>query len=119
MTTSEKPSEDPVLGRWLGGRFRVLSRIGEGGMGSVYEVVDRGGQRFAAKVVSGETVAKTTAVPARGSDADWKRVLQRFVREAAAAREVRHRHVATTIELGVDEELGLPFIVMELLHGTD
>src|SRR5688500_11489919 len=76
-----EPAEDPVLGRWLDGRFHALSRIGEGGMGSVYEVVDREGRHFAAKVVSGETVAKSAALPARGSGADWKRVLQRFVRE--------------------------------------
>jgi serine/threonine protein kinase len=114
-------SDDPVLGRLLGGRFRVLRRIGEGGMGAVYEVVDPEGRHLAAKVISVETVAKTAPALPRGraSEADWKRALRRFVREAAAAREVQSEHVVETLELEVDEELGLPFIVMELLSGID
>jgi serine/threonine-protein kinase len=113
--------DDPVVGRLLGGRFRVLRRIGEGGMGAVYEIVDPDGQKLAAKVISVETVAKTAPAVARGltSDAEWKRALRRFVREAAAAREVQSEHVVKTLELEVDEDLGLPFIVMELLNGID
>jgi serine/threonine protein kinase len=112
---------DPVIGRKLGGRFLVRHRIGEGGMGAVYEVVDSDGQKLAAKVISVETVAKTTPALPRGlaSDADWKRALRRFVREAAAAREVRSEHVVRTIELDVDDDLGVPFIVMERLSGVD
>jgi eukaryotic-like serine/threonine-protein kinase len=112
--------EDPVLGRRLGGRYRVERRIGEGGMGAVYEVVDPTGGRFAAKVVSLEALCVTAAgkAPARSRD-ELTRTLRRFVREAETAKEVRSEHVVRAIELGIDGDLGLPFIVMELLQGVD
>jgi serine/threonine protein kinase/ABC-type branched-subunit amino acid transport system substrate-binding protein len=101
------PLPDPLLGHKLGGRYRVLRALGSGGMGAVYEVVAENGEHFAAKVISRE---------ASGTDT---RVVARFIREAHSVTEVDDVHVTRTIELGTDMTLGVPFLIMDLLHGQD
>jgi serine/threonine protein kinase len=100
---------DPLglTGKSLSGRYRVLRLIGKGGMGSVYEVEEPNGQRLAAKVVSaGMANASPTA-------------LERFAREARTASDISSPNVARTIDAGSDEALGMPYIIMELLHGVE
>jgi serine/threonine protein kinase len=98
---------DPLVGHALGGRYKVLRLIGRGGMGGVYEVVASDGRRVAAKVIF-RAVA--------GQDDQHMR---RFIREARAATSIDSPHVVRTFELGTDLKLGSPFIVMEMLDGTD
>lgn len=100
---------DPLglVGQRLSGRYLVKRCIGRGGMGSVYEVEDANGARLAAKVVSaGMANASATA-------------LERFAREARTASDISSPNVARTIDTGSDEALGMPYIIMELLHGTE
>ena len=100
-----------LRGRVLGGRYRVEEVIGRGGMGAVYRSTDeRLGRNVAVKVI--------TAVTA---DADAReRVRARFRREAAAAARLPHHpNVVPVYDYGTDEELGLDYIVMELLRGED
>ncbi len=97
---------DTLLGRTVGGRFRVLRTLGRGGMGAVYEV-EHGGGRAALKIIARD---------AKSTDA---RALRRFEREAKLAAEIDHVHVTRTLELGSDDELGAPFLLMELLSGHD
>ena len=100
---------DPLglVGKRLSDRYRVIRLIGKGGMGSVYEVEGPDGQRLAAKVVSaGMANASPTA-------------LERFAREARTASDISSPNVARTIDTGSDEALGMPYIIMELLHGVE
>ena len=98
---------DPLFGHRLGGRYRIGRTIGRGGMGVVYEVERADGERFAAKVISREAAGNDT------------QLIARFIREAHSVTGIRGAHVTRTIELGTDLALGVPFLVMELLHGRD
>lgn len=100
--------------RVLCGRFEVLSYLGEGGMGQVYEALDRElHQRIAIKAIRGEIAG------APG-------VLSRFKREVYATRKVTHPNVCRTFDLEchvpVDSDATAPegkitFLTMELLQG--
>jgi phosphate transport system substrate-binding protein len=90
----------------IGGGYRVLRELAEGGMGTVYEVQQIAtGARRALKVMQGQ-VAKDPALRAR------------FVREARLAAEIESEHVAQVIDAGDDEPTGSLYIVMELLEGA-
>jgi serine/threonine protein kinase/tetratricopeptide (TPR) repeat protein len=83
--------------------YRLLDRLGEGGMGVVYRAHDlRLGREVAIKLLRKD--ASTTA--------DWR---ARFEREARLASALQHPHICTIHELG--EHNGQPFIVMERLEG--
>jgi serine/threonine protein kinase len=96
-----------LVGQQLDNKYRVLRMIGRGGMGSVYEVGDPEGRRFAAKLIS------------RGLAGENHPALVRFAREARAASAISSPNVVATLDAGTDEKIGLPYIIMELLHGTD
>ena len=89
-------SSDDLVGHTFDGRFKVLRRIGRGGMGAVYEV-ERGLGRAALKIIA--TDAKSVDV----------RALKRFEREASLASEIDHPNVTRSFELGFDAKFGAPF----------
>ena len=91
-----------MIGRQLS-HFRILDRIGEGGMGVVYRAEDEKLQRVVAlKVLPPERLA------------DEERRL-RFLREARTAAAVTHPNIAVIHE--IDESDGVVFIAMELIEG--
>ncbi|MDP2341000.1 MAG: protein kinase [Deltaproteobacteria bacterium] len=96
---------DPVsLPASIGG-YAVLRRLGEGGMGTVYECHDQGLDRHVAlKVLKVELANDET-------------MKSRFLREARAMAKVSSPHVVTVYAVG--EDAGAPFIVMEKLEGED
>ncbi len=83
------------------GPYRVLERIGKGGMGEVFKVADTEGNLFALKRLPRELVSEEG--------------LSRFKREALAASSLEHRNIVRFIEL-VEHE-GRPHILMEHLEG--
>jgi serine/threonine protein kinase len=85
--------------------YRILRRLGSGGMGEVYAAEDERLRRdVAIKFIS----------PGKAADEHARR---RFEREAQAAAALNHPNICTIFE--VNEHEGQPFLVMELLDGRD
>lgn len=88
----------------IGGRYQIVKRIGQGGMGKVYEVNHiHLSRRFALKIIS-PTVAET----------DEAREL--FYREARFASAMSHPNITSVVDFGEDEKVGM-FMVMEFVDG--
>jgi eukaryotic-like serine/threonine-protein kinase len=100
-------TNDPMIGKRLSGKYRILRLLGRGGMGDVYEAEAPDGTRVAAKVIAGD-------LRAEGSEAH-----RRFVREARAAMSIDSPHVVKTLDAGTDEAQQAPYIIMELMRGVD
>ena len=100
------------VGELVAGRYRLLERLGGGGVGEIYAGRD--------VHIDGRTVALKILDPTRASrdPEERRRLKERFHREAAAAAQVSHPGVVTIHDLG-ETEAGEPFIVMERLHGHD
>jgi eukaryotic-like serine/threonine-protein kinase len=89
-------------------KYRVLRKVGEGGMGTVYEALHTGtGRRLAIKVLTGA-----------GLDGGMEAVA-RFEREARTAGSIDTQHIVTVLDTGTDASTGHPYMVMELLTGED
>jgi serine/threonine protein kinase len=103
---SDTRGGDPLIGAVLGGSYRLLRVLGEGGMARLYEAehlfLDR---RYAIKIIH-EYLARRPEL------------LARFEREARAASRVRSDHVVQVVDLQRTAD-GRPCIVGELLEGED
>jgi serine/threonine-protein kinase len=92
-----------LLGTTLGGRYTLESRIGSGGMSTVYRAHDETLERFVAIKVMNREVA---------TDSDQ---LERFRREARAVARLSHPNIVHVIDAGEDD--GRPYIVFEYIEG--
>jgi hypothetical protein len=91
--------------------YRILKRIGRGGMGIVYQAVDeRDGRLVALKVI------REAEAPGDESAVHQREARVRFDREAAILKSLLHVNVVTFYEIG--EEDGTPWLAMEYLDGA-
>ncbi len=93
----------------LGGRYRLIERIGSGGMGTVWRARD--------ELVEREVAVKQPRLPGDPEDEEHRRAAHRLYREARAAARVDHPAAVSIHDVVVEEADGLPWIVMELIHG--
>jgi serine/threonine protein kinase len=99
-----RAEKDRMEGRVLGARYRVLSRLGEGGMGTVYLCEHAVlGRRYALKVLH----------PGLAGDAE---LVERFRNEAIAASRVGGENVVDVVDFGTSDD-GALYYVMEALDG--
>ncbi|HEY9713039.1 MAG TPA: serine/threonine-protein kinase, partial [Chroococcales cyanobacterium] len=91
-------------GTYIGGMYRVVELIGEGGMGAVYKVHHESlNQYYALKIIKPEMVENSTA-------------LARFDAEAKALARIKNPHIVGVHNYGISES-GAPYLVTDLLEG--
>ena len=113
VSTDETPSPvSPSAARGLFsegneiGKYIVIKRIGKGGMGEVYLAKHKTlGTYRALKILPKELMDDNT------------KFLERFIREAKLASEIRHPNVVGVMDVETDSADGLPYIVMEYIDG--
>ena len=99
-----KARTDPFVGRELDGRYTVLEKLGQGGMGAVYRAQQHSvGREVAIKVVNANLV----------TDAE---VIKRFLREAKLASKLAHPNAVAVLDFGQTDD-GVFYLVMELVGG--
>lgn len=93
-----------MIGQRLGGRYRVIRRVGGGGMGVVYQAED---------TLLGRTVAVKVLRPHLADDEAFRK---RFEREGRAAASLSHPNIVQIYDVGEGDD-GAPYIVMEFVEG--
>ena len=98
-------ADELMPGAILAGKYRLISEIGRGGMGSVWRAEHLGWEApVALKLMNSDISAHPEAIA-------------RFEREVRLAAGLRSPHVVQVLDHGVDDATGTPFIAMELLEG--
>jgi protein kinase-like protein len=94
----------PLQGPLIGGRYRVVARIGQGGMGKVFKVNHATlGKTFALKIISDNFAVENKS-------------RELFFREARLASSLSHPNIAQVLDFGEDTLQGA-FMVMEFVEG--
>ena len=98
----------PVVdGQLIGGRYRLAATIGQGNMGRVWSARD--------ELLDRDVAIKEVRLPPGFSEAEKEELRRRMLREARSAARVSHPAVVTVHD--VVEDLGRPWIVMQLIDG--
>ncbi|NUP36339.1 MAG: protein kinase, partial [Streptomyces sp.] len=98
---------EPGAGRLVAGRYRLLAKLGHGGMGTVWRAKD--------ETVDREVAVKEPRVPDHLPERERANAYERMRREARAAARLDHPAVVTVHDVAVVD--GRPWIVMELVQG--
>ena len=93
---------DPLIGAVIDGRWRVVERLGQGGMGTVYRAID-------------ETLHREVAIKVLNAELNDPSVARRFRAEAVTVTRLNHPGIATVYELFQHE--GQWLMVMEFVRG--
>ncbi len=96
--------KDPTPGTILGGRYKLLENIGEGGMGSVWVAEQQ------------QPVKRKVAIKLVKAGMDSKQVLARFEAERQALAVMDHPNIAKVFDGGMTDQ-GRPYFVMEYVKG--
>jgi serine/threonine-protein kinase len=96
-----------MIGRLIGGRYRLIAPLGEGGMATLWRAVDEQLDREVAVKILREQF---------GSDAGFA---ARFKQEARSAGSLSHPNIVPVYDYGTDGTDGIQFIVMQLIEGED
>jgi serine/threonine protein kinase len=100
------PTDDPLIGKVLSDRYRIVRKIGEGGMGAVYQaehaLIEK---KIALKILFQDLTRRPD-------------LIARFLQEAKSASRIGHENVIDITDFGQSPE-GLVFIAMEYLDGQD
>ncbi|MFJ2232755.1 serine/threonine-protein kinase [Streptomyces sp. NPDC087859] len=107
QTAPPAPEPEPGTGRLIGGRYRLLGKLGHGGMGTVWRAKD--------ETVDREVAVKEPRVPDHLPERERANAFERMRREARAAARLDHPAVVNVHDVAVVD--GQPWIVMELVHG--
>lgn len=111
LASHERTAIDPTLAGLFGraGRYRLIRKLGEGGMA----------EAFAAEVVGVDGFARTVAIkrtlPIHAADPDYERA---FTNEAKIAARISHPNVVQVVDLDRDAD-GRLFMAMEFVDGCD
>ena len=100
------PTDDPLIGKVLSERYRIVRKIGEGGMGAVYQaehaLIEK---KIALKILFQDLTRRPDLVA-------------RFLQEAKSASRIGHENIIDISDFGQSPD-GLVFIAMEYLDGQD
>ena len=100
----QRHSADPLLGRCIDGRYRLVDVLGKGGFGTVYKCFD--------SVLSMEFALKT--IINTGTDAP-EELRERFLQEGRSLAQLSSDHVVQVYETGQDNHI--LYMVLELIQG--
>ncbi|HEY4394975.1 MAG TPA: serine/threonine-protein kinase, partial [Polyangia bacterium] len=103
---SPPAADDPLIGTMVSDRYRVIRKVGEGGMGAVYQaehaLIEK---RIALKILFADLTRRSDLV-------------MRFLQEAKSASRIGHENVIDISDFGQSPS-GLVYIAMEFLEGQD
>ncbi|MBI3650580.1 MAG: protein kinase [Acidobacteria bacterium] len=101
---SSTPNIDALIGKDFAGRFRLIEKIGQGGMGAVFKAVH---------TQMGRTCAIKLLLP---MTSDTDSMIARFKREAQMASRIDNPHAVTIYDFG-EAEGGMLYLAMEFIEG--
>ena len=103
--TLETPTEELTTGSTFAGRYQIIEKLGSGGMGKVYKVLDKEvNAKVALKLIKPEIAAD-------------KSTIERFRNELKMARDIGHKNICRMYDLNREE--GSYYITMEYVSGED
>ena len=104
MASVHHQVQDPLVGQVIAGRYEIMQRVGEGGMGVVYKARQTSIDRIVAIKMLNSQMAQ---------DQNW---VQRFNNEARACSQLQHPNTIRMFEFGQTSD-NRPFMAMEFLDG--
>jgi serine/threonine-protein kinase len=106
LAASDPEQQDPMVGQTLGGKYKVVRLLGEGGMGAVYE----------GEQVLGTTTRKVAVKTLHQHLSHDPKIQARFMREVGTLAGLQHPNTIQVYDFGTTGD-GILYIVMEFLQG--